>query len=274
MSENTGGVTGYIQHHLTHWQVGEGFWALHLDSLFMSFLLGSLFCFFFWVGAHRATAGTPGPLQNAVEMMLEFIDGICRDTFHGKNPIVAPMALTLFVWIFLLNLMDLVPIDLAPDTMGALGWEYFKILPSVNLNITFGLSLSVLALIIGFSFYYKGVGGFTKELLTHPFGPYLLPFNLLLNIVELLAKPISLSLRLFGNLYAAELIFILIATLTLGFGTAWGEMLTSFSGLTLLIGQTILAAVWAIFHILVVPLQAFIFMMLSVVYLSMAAEHH
>ena len=273
MSDNSG-VTGYIEHHLTHWQIGQGFWALDLDSLAMSYLLGGLFCLVFWVAARRATAGTPGPLQNAAEMMFEFIDGICRDTYHGKNPIIAPMALTIFVWVFLMNLMDLIPIDVVPDTMGALGWDYFKVLPVVNLNITFGLSLSVLALIIAFSLYYKGVGGFIKELLFHPFGPFLLPFNLLLNIVELLAKPISLSLRLFGNLYAAELIFILIATLTLGFGTAWGEMLTSATGLTLLAGQTILAAVWAIFHILVVPLQAFIFMMLTVVYLNMAAEHH
>lgn len=274
MSDNSSGVTGYIEHHLTHWQIGEGFWSLHLDSLLVSILLGGLFLLFFGMVSRRATAGVPGPLQNFVEMMVEFIDGISRDTFHGKNSLVAPMALTIFVWVFLMNFMDLIPIDLVPDTMGALGWDYFKVLPVVNLNITFGLSLSVLALIIGFSLYYKGLGGFIKELLFHPFGPWLMPFNLVLNIVELLAKPISLSLRLFGNLYAAELIFILIATLTLGFGTAWGEMLTSVSGLMLFAGQTILASIWAIFHILVVPLQAFIFMMLSVVYLSMAAEDH
>ena len=273
MSDNSG-VTGYIQHHLTHWRIGDGFWALDLDSLAVGYLLGALFCLVFWVAARRATAGTPGPLQNAVESLMEFIDGICKDTFHEKSNLVAPLALTIFVWVFLMNLMDLVPIDFAPDFMGALGWDYFKILPVVNLNVTFGLSLSVLALIIVFSLYYKGPGGYLKELLFHPFGPWLLPFNLLLNIVETLAKPISLSLRLFGNLYAAELIFILIATLTLGFGSSWGEMLTSLSGITLLIGQTILAAVWAIFHILVVPLQAFIFMMLTVVYLNMAAEHH
>lgn len=273
MAEDTG-VTTYIKHHLTNWRVGEGFWSLHMDSLAVSILLGSVFCLVMWVAARRATSGTPGPLQNTVEMMVEFVEGLVADTYHGKNPIIAPMALTIFVWVFLMNLMDLVPIDLAPETMHALGWEYFKILPTANLNITFGLSLSILGLVIGFSFYYKGASGFAKEMLLHPFGPWLLPFNLILNIVELLAKPISLSLRLFGNLYAAELIFLLIASLTLSFGTSWVEMLTSFGGLALLAGQVILATVWAIYHILVIPLQAFIFMMLSIVYLSMAAEHH
>ncbi len=267
-------VSGYIGHHLTNWQIGEGFWAIHADSLIVSILLGSLFCFVFWVGARRATAGVPGGLQNFVETMLELIDGLVKETFTHKNKLVGPLALTIFVWVFLMNLMDLVPIDVAPDTMHALGWDYFKILPTANMNVTFGLSLSILGLILIFSFRYKGAGGFAKELFTHPFGPWMAPFNLVLNIVELLAKPISLSLRLFGNLYAAELIFILIATLTLGFGTAWAEMLTSLSGLALLAGQIVLAAAWAIYHILVIPLQAFIFMMLSIVYLNMAAEHH
>lgn len=267
-------VSYYIGHHLTNWQVGEGFWTLHADSLIISFLLGALFCFIFWLAARHATAGVPGGLQNFVEMVIDLIDGLVRETFTHKNKLVAPLALTIFIWVFLMNLMDLVPIDVAPNTMYALGWEYFKILPTANMNITFGLSLAVLGLIIVFSFKYKGAGGFTKELLTHPFGPWMAPFNLILNIVELLAKPISLSLRLFGNLYAAELIFILIATLTLGFGTAWGEMLTSASGLALLFGQIVLGAAWAIYHILVIPLQAFIFMMLSIVYLNMAAEHH
>lgn len=264
----------YIGHHLTNWQVGEGFWALHVDALIVSILLGSLFCLVFWAGARRATDGVPGGLQNFVEMVIELIGGLVKDTFTHKSNLVAPLALTVFVWVFLMNLMDLVPIDLAPDTMGALGWDYFKILPTANMNVTFGLSLAVLGLILVFSVMYKGFAGFGKELLTHPFGPWLAPFNLVLNFVELLAKPISLSLRLFGNLYAAELIFILIATLTLGFGTAWGAMLTSASGLALLFGQIVLAAAWAIYHILVIPLQAFIFMMLTVVYLNMAADHH
>ena len=273
MSENSG-VTGYIEHHLTFWRVGEGFWALHLDSIAMVLLLGGLFSVTLWGISRHATAGTPGPLQNCAEMLIEFVEGLARETMPQHNPIVAPMALTLFLWILLMNLMDLVPIDVMPDIMGALGWDYFKILPTANMNITFGLSLSIFAMILGFSVYYKGAGGFVKEMLCHPFGPWLLPFNLALNLVELLAKPISLSLRLFGNLYAAELIFVLIASLTLGFGTSWAEMLTSFSGWALFLGQTALATMWAIFHILVVPLQAFIFMMLSIVYLSMATEHH
>ncbi len=272
MSENTG-ISEYIGHHLTNWRVGEGFWAIHADSLAVSVILGSIFCWVFWMVARKATAGVPGGLQTFVELMVEFIDGLVKDTYPGKNPLVAPLALTIFVWVFLMNLMDLVPIDLAPETMHALGWDYFKILPTVNLNITFGLSLSVLGLIIVFSFMYKGPGGYLKEILFHPFDHWaLVPFNMVLNIVELLAKPISLSLRLFGNLYAAELIFVLIAAMTLAYGVL--EVFTSVGGIFLLIGQIILATIWAIFHILVVPLQAFIFMMLTIVYLSMAAEHH
>lgn len=274
MSENSG-VTGYITHHLTNWSVGaeEGFWVIHADSLLMSLLLGALFSWVFWMAARKATAGVPGGLQNFAEMMVDFCNKLVADTFHGKNPLAAPLALTIFVWIFLMNLMDLVPIDVAPETMHALGWDYFKILPTVNLNITFGLSLSVLTLIIVYSLYYKGGKGYLHELFFHPFNHWsLAPFNFVLNFVELFAKPVSLSLRLFGNLYAAELIFILIATLTLSYGLF--EVFTSLGGIFLLIGQVVLAAIWAIFHILVVPLQAFIFMMLSLVYLSMAAESH
>lgn len=273
MSENSGGVTYYINHHLTHWSIGEGFWTLHADSLIVSVLLGSLFCWIFWMASRKATEGVPGGLQNFVEMMIDGMNKITKDTFHGHNPLAAPLALTLFCWIFLMNLMDLVPIDLAPETMHAMGWDYFKILPTVNMNVTFGLSLSVLALIIIYSIHYKGVKGYLHELFFHPFNHWsLAPFNFALNFVELFAKPVSLSLRLFGNLYAAELIFILIATLTLSYGIF--EVFTSIGGIALLVGQIILATIWAIFHILVIPLQAFIFMMLSLVYLSMAAESH
>lgn len=272
MSENTG-VTEYVGHHLTNWRIGEGFWAIHADSLAMSIILGSVFCWAFYVAARRATSGVPGTLQTLFEMLMEFVEGLVKDSYPGKNPLVAPLAITIFVWVFLMNFMDLVPVDLAPQAMHALGWEYFKILPTVNLNITFGLSLSIMGLIIAFSFYFKGPRGYLNEMLFHPFNHWsLTPFNFVLNIVELLAKPISLSLRLFGNLYAAELIFLLIASLTLSYGII--EVFTSFGGIFLLIGQILLATVWAIFHILVVPLQAFIFMMLSIVYLSMAAEHH
>ncbi|ABI58215.1 F0F1 ATP synthase subunit A [Alkalilimnicola ehrlichii MLHE-1] len=252
MSGNT--ALDYIQHHLTNLAVGEGYWTFHVDSLIMSFSLGALFCYLFWLGARRATAGVPSGLQNFVELMVEFVDQTTRETFQGKSRLIAPLALTIFCWIFLMNLMDLVPIDMVPSLMYAAGVDYFKILPTVDLNVTFALSISVFFLIIAYSFKGKGAGGFAKELLFHPFGPWLLPFNLILNIIELIAKPISLSLRLFGNMYAAELIFILISLLP------WWI-------------QWALGTPWAIFHILVIPLQAFIFMMLTVVYLSMANEH-
>jgi len=275
MSENSD-VTGYITHHLTNWSVGvhpEGFWTFHADSLIVAFLLGALFSWVLYIAAKRATVGVPGGLQNFVEMIVEFIDNLVSETFHGKNAMVAPLAAVIFLWVVLMNFMDLIPIDLGPGIMHALGWDYFKIVPTTNMNITFGLSISVLALIIGYSLYYKGVKGYGKELLFHPFNHWsLIWFNLVLNIVELLAKPVSLSLRLFGNLYAAELIFILIATLTIGYGVT--EIITSLGGISLFIGQVILATVWSIFHILVIPLQAFIFMMLTLVYLSMAAETH
>ncbi len=273
MAEENQSISYYINHHLTNWKVGDGFWAIHADSLIVAFLLGALFCWIFWMASRKATEGVPGGLQNFVEMSVEAIEGMVKDTFPHKNPMVAPLALTIFCWVFLMNLMDLVPIDLAPDTMHALGWDYFKILPTVNMNITFGLSLSVLGLIIIYSIMYKGTKGYLHELFFHPFNHWSLSwFNFALNIVETLAKPLSLSLRLFGNLYAAELIFILIATLTLGYGLF--EVFTSLGGIFLLVGQVILATIWAIFHILVIPLQAFIFMMLSLVYLSMAAENH
>ncbi len=258
-------ATDYIRHHLTNLRLdlttgqidssAMHFWTLHIDTLVMVFGLGAFFCYIFWLGARQATAGVPGGLQNFVEAMVEFVDKTVKETFHAESRVIAPLALTVFCWVFLMNLMDLVPIDMVPSIMSAVGVPYWKILPSVDLNLTFGLSLSVFALIIIYSTMGKGPGGFLKELLFHPFGPWLMPFNLVLNIVELAAKPISLSLRLFGNLYAAELIFILISLLP------WWI-------------QWSLGTPWAIFHILVVPLQAFIFMMLTVVYLAMAYEHH
>lgn len=258
-------ATDYIQHHLTNLNLdltegaiepgAKGFWSLHLDTLIMSFGLGALFCYIFWLAARQATAGTPGLLQNAVEAIVEFVDKTVSETFHAKSRLIAPLALTIFCWVFLANLMDLIPIDLVPSVLSALGVPYWKVLPSVDLNFTFGLSLSVLVLIIAYGIMGKGVGGFFKEFLTHPFGIWMLPFNLVLNLVEFLAKPISLALRLFGNLYAAELIFLLISLLP------WWI-------------QWALGTPWAIFHILVVPLQAFIFMVLTVVYLAMAYERH
>ena len=245
--------TEYIVHHLTNLAVGQGFWTFHLDTLFFSVVLGLAFFFLFRRVAVRASAGVPGGLQNFVEIMVEFADRQVKDTFHGKSELIAPLALTIFCWVFLWNLMDLVPVDLLPLVSSWFGVPYLRVVPSTDLNATFGLSLTVLLLIIFYSLKVKGPIGYAKEFLTHPFGPYLFPANLLLNIVEMIAKPLSLSLRLFGNLYAGEMIFILIALLP------WWI-------------QPALSLPWAIFHILVITLQAFIFMMLTIVYLSMAHE--
>lgn len=249
------GATGYIIHHLTPLSVGSGFWTLHLDTLFFSALLGGLFIWFFKSAADKATAGVPGLAQNFVEMMIEFVDTQVKDSFHGTSKLIAPLALTIFCWVFLWNFMDLFPVDILPSIGAVMGLPYLRSVPSTDLNATFAMSISVFALIIFYSIKIKGPIGFAKELLFQPFGPWLMPFNLLLKLVEEIAKPISLALRLFGNLYAGELIFILIA------------LLPSYL-------QPLLSFPWAIFHILIITLQAFIFMVLTVVYLSMAHEHH
>ena len=250
--------TEYVTHHLGHWTVGEGIWTFHLDTLFFSVVLGLAMVFVFWLAARRATAGTPGKLQNFVEVLVDFVDNSVRESFHGPREFIAPLALTIFVWIFLWNMMDLIPVDYIPlFSSQVLGIEYMRVVPSADVNAPFAISLSVLALILIYSVKGKGFGGFGREMLFHPFGKNFLlwPANLLLNLVELIAKPVSLALRLFGNLYAAELIFILIAMLP------WWI-------------QFIPGGAWAIFHILVIPLQAFIFMTLTIVYLSLAYEEH
>ncbi len=250
-----GGTTGYIVHHLTPLTVGEGFWTLHLDTLFFSAVLGALFILFFKSVAEKVTTGVPGPAQNFAEMMVEFVDQQVKDTFHGQSKLIAPLGLTIFCWVFLWNMMDLLPVDLLSLISSLMGIEYLRVVPSTDLNATFALSISVFILIIFYSIKIKGVLGFAKELTCTPFGPWMMPFNLLLKVVEEIAKPISLALRLFGNLYAGELIFILIALLP-----AFIQPLLSFP--------------WAIFHILIIVLQAFIFMVLTIVYLSMAHEDH
>lgn len=252
-----GGATEYVTHHLVHMTVGEGFWALHIDTLLVSWLLGFVFIGIFYAVARRASVEAPSGIQTAVEACVEFIDNQVSESFHGPKDFVAPLALTIFVWVFLWNLMDLIPVDLFPELLKFVGIEYIRILPSADMNATFGLSLTVLALIVIYGIKGKGWGGYAKELFCHPFGahPLLWPANLMLNIVELIAKPISLGMRLFGNLYAAEIIFILIALLPI-------------------YAQWIPGVAWAIFHILVIPLQAFIFMVLTVVYLGLAYEDH
>ena len=276
--EGPANATEYIVHHLTNLHVGEGFWNLHLDSVFYAVVLGILFAGSFRFAAVRATAGVPGRWQNFVEMMVEFVDTQVKDSFHGTSRLIAPLALTIFCWIFLMNFMDLVPVDLLPEVGVAMGIEYMKVVPTTDLNITFGMSISVFLLMIFYSIKIKGAGGFARELLFHPFGKWMMPFNLLLKVVEELAKPVSLALRLFGNLYAGELIFILIALFTLSAGghTLTETLLNLASPATIsyLVIQVILGLAWALFHVIIITLQAFIFMMLTIVYLSMAHEDH
>lgn len=262
----------YISHHLTHWTVGEGFWTLNLDTILFSILLGVGFLFFFRRAALAATTDKPSGFLSFLELLVNFVDNAVRESFPGKSQLIAPLALTIFVWVLLWNVMDIIPVDLFPAIFAAGGVEYLKIVPSADMSATFALSLSVFLLILYYSVAGKGLGGFIKELLTHPFGVWLLPFNIILNVVELLAKPLSLALRLFGNLYAGELIFILIALFTLG--NSMSEMLTSVGGWASILGHMALQFAWAVFHILVIPLQAFIFMTLTIVYLGMAYESH
>ncbi|MBB3141733.1 F0F1 ATP synthase subunit A [Halomonas sp. THAF12] len=287
MAGNTPTATSYIQHHLQNltfghhpehgWSIAQsaeeasemGFWALHLDTLGWSIALGLVFVLLFRKVALKATTGVPSGLQNFVELMVEFVDNSVKDTFHGKSQLIAPLSLTIFCWVFLMNLMDLVPVDFLPmlaQKVGAMfgadpAHVYFKVVPTTDVNATLGMALSVFALIIFYTIREKGFSGFIGELTLHPFSSpnklvqaLFIPVNFLLETVTLIAKPISLALRLFGNLYAGELIFILIAMIGL-----W---------------QLPLHFAWATFHILVITLQAFIFMMLTIVYLSMAVEKH
>jgi F-type H+-transporting ATPase subunit a len=268
----------YISHHLQNLQVcksetGEWVWnqcagnplAINVDSMFWSVFLGLVFILMFRGAAKSASAGKPGKLQAFVEIVIDFIDSSVKDTFHGKSRLIAPLALTIFVWVFFMNLMDLIPVDWIPLGAAAVGIPYMKVVPTTDVNITFGMSISVFMLIIFYSIKNKGIGGFIGELTLHPIAPplkgpgivaapFIIVFNFVLESVALLAKPLSLSLRLFGNLFAGELIFILIALLGL-----W---------------QLPLHFGWAVFHVLIVTLQAFIFMMLTVVYLALASEEH
>ncbi|EEX35642.1 F0F1 ATP synthase subunit A [Vibrio metschnikovii] len=264
----------YIQHHLTSAQVclvdgnittnygcaDAGFWTLNWDALLFSVGLGVLFLWLFYRVGKNATTGVPGKWQCFVEMLVEQVDGLVKGTFHGKDKLVAPLALTIFVWIFLMNLMDLVPVDYVPTAMTLAGVEYFKILPTVNLNITLAMAIGVMILVIAYYIKYQGFKGFVKAFTLHPINHWaLIPFNLVLETVSFLAKPVSLSLRLYGNMYAGELIFVLIA-ITYGAGFVLGGL------------GVVAHVIWAIFHVLVITLQAFIFMMLTIVYLSMASN--
>jgi F-type H+-transporting ATPase subunit a len=337
----------YIKHHLQNLTFGNhpengwgfahsaqeaaemGFWAFHVDTLFWALVLGVGFFMMFRGVAKAANSGVPTRFQSFIEMIVEFVDGSVRDTFHGTSRLIAPLALTLFVWIFFMNFMDLVPVDWLPWVASQAGVGYQKVVPTTDVNATMGMAITVFVLIIIYSLRFKGVGGFISELVMNPlnpkelgmpviFWPFIMAFNLVLELVSLLAKPVSLGLRLFGNLYAGELIFILIALVFTG-GSAWfaaglssifGEHIPAWfwivatasvfatlwlnlngtlstkhtllllavemllvGGLAFMGGQ-IMHFMWAAFHLLVITLQAFIFMMLTIVYLSMATEHH
>jgi F-type H+-transporting ATPase subunit a len=267
----------YIRHHLTNLVYGRhpdgawgfagspeeaqamGFMSINVDSMIWSTGLGIVFILIFGLAARKATSGVPGGLQNFVEMMIEFIDDNVRSIFTYTNSLIAPLALTIFVWVFLMNLMDLVPVDWIPSLAYAAGIEYMKIVPTTDPNITLGMALAVFVLVIYFSIVRKGLGGFLSELLFHPFGKWAAPVNLILEGVTLIAKPISLGLRLFGNLYAGEMIFILIALMYTG-----GLVMGVFGG--------VLQWAWAVFHVLIITLQAGIFAVLAVVYLAQAHD--
>ncbi len=267
----------YIQHHLQNLQVCRGedgwvwnhcagnFWTINVDSMVFSVILGLFLCTLFRSVARNATTGRPGKMQAFIEILVDFVDGSVKDSFHGRDRLIAPLALTLVAWVFLMNLMDLIPVDWLPFVAHAVGVEYLKVVPTTDPNITFAMSLSIFVLIIFYTIKNKGIVGFAAELTLQPLNPkelgvpmILIPlvmiFNFVLETVALLAKPLSLSLRLFGNMYAGELMFILIAMLGL-----W---------------QLPLHFLWAVFHILIITLQAYIFMILSVVYLSQAQESH
>lgn len=337
----------YIQHHLQNLTFGKtpegtwgfahsaaeakamGFWAVHVDTMFWSLLLGVIFFFLFYSVARKANSGVPSRFQVVIESVVEFVDTSVRESFHGTSRLIAPLALTLFVWIFFMNFMDLIPVDWLPSLAGFAGIHFQKVVPTTDVNATLGMAITVFILIIVYSIRFKGVGGFIGELMLNPLNPkelgmpkyvwpFVLVFNLALELITLLAKPVSLGLRLFGNLYAGELIFILIALVfTAGSGLAaaglssvFGEHIPTWfwvaatgavfatlwlnlkgklsnkktwlflflemllvGGLAFLGGQ-LMHFGWAVFHLIIVTLQAFIFMMLTIVYLSMAQQHH
>jgi len=317
---------GYILHHLTFLQYdlqkkeivegSQAFWVINLDSVIFSVLLAVAFFLMFWVAARKATSGVPGKWQNLIEMGVGFVDSQVKDAYHHGAKFVAPMALAVFFWVFLMNFMDMLPVDLLPLLAGKAGAEHLRILPSADPNITLAMSITVFVTAFIYSFVAKGFKGVGAEFLFHPFGKWLMPVNFLLKCVEELSKPISQGLRLFGNMFAGEIIFMLMACFTLGLGVpeaattmnlgaffifailaiatvvlyARGKALIATAmllGIPLLglvgwlpgagvgaYSQVVLATGWTLFHILIITLQAYIFMVLTVVYMAMAADHH
>ena len=261
----------YISHHLLNLTVKlaeNPFWTLHLDTLIVSFLVGATVFGIMAYCARHATAAAPGKLQAFVEIVVGMVDQQVRDTFHAKSELVTPLAITVFVWIFCMNAIDLIPVDFIPKILDVFGVHHFKAVPTTDPNATFAMSLTVFFLIFVFNIKHKGLGGFVHEVFTVPFGPWLAPVNFVLRVIEEAAKPVSLALRLFGNMFAGEVLFILMVLLA----GAWsGPDLGSAGSL---LGHVILSLGWGIFHILIITLQAFIFMMLTIVYLSLASESH
>ena len=325
-TEGAHDTSSYILHHLTNlkldmhtWRIdpeATGFWVLHLDSMVFSVALAAIFIFMFSIAARKATSGKPGRWQNFIEMCVEFVDSQVKDAYHHGAAFVAPMALLTGFWVFAMNFMDMLPVDLLPAIAGGIGVDHLRTVPSTDPNVAIGMSLTVFLIAFGYSFVAKGVKGVGAEFLFHPFGKWMMPVNFLLKCVEELAKPISLGLRLFGNMYAGEMIFILLASFTLSLGLPEAATTTNFTALlvsaalmvltvflfakgkallalVLLLGipiigafgwlpsalssgyaQMELATAWTLFHILIISLQAYIFMTLTTVYMAMAADHH
>ncbi len=285
--EEAPNATEYIAHHLTfltnHKPNGLlDLSVVNVDSVFFSVLLALIFGGTFIVAARRATSGTPGRMQNFVELVVTFVDAQVKGIFQGHNKLIAPLALTIFCWVLLFNVMDVLPIDLLPSAAGAAGLGHLRIVPSIDLNVVFSLSLTVFLLIIFYSIKMKGLGGFLGELSLHPFPPsgkqanivlriLCIPLNLVMELPTFIARPVSLALRLYGNMYAGEMVFVLIALLTLSSGFV---ALASVGGWLSVVGSVLLGLVWTAFDLFVGLLQAFIFMMLTIVYLSQASEHH
>lgn len=257
-------TSGYIQHHLEFLKTGDSFWNIHIDTLFFSVLSGVIFLFLFYKVATKATSGVPGKLQCLVEILVEWVDGIVKENFYGPRNVIAPLGLTIFCWVFIMNTIDLIPVDFLPQIGNLFGIHYLRAVPTADISATLGMSICVFFLILFYTVKSKGVSGLVKEYTLHPFNHWVfIPVNFILESVTLLAKPISLAFRLFGNMYAGELIFILIAVMYSA------NMAIAALGIPLQLA-------WAIFHILIVTLQAFIFMMLTIVYLSIAynkADH-
>jgi F-type H+-transporting ATPase subunit a len=274
----SGGVTGYIKHHLTHYTLDTGhgaFWSVHIDSIIFTLVISFIFILVLSAAARHATSGVPGKLQAAVEMLVEFVDGMVKDTYHGSNKFIAPLAITIFCIVFLENFMDILPVDALPAAAKLFGVEHLRTVATADLNTTVGMALGVFLLIQWVGITHKGFGVFVGEWFTAPFHAHntalkilLAPINFAFRVIEEVVRPLSLSMRLFGNMYAGELIFLLIACFTLG--AALNHLSTYFLGLA----QFGAGVVWTVFHYLIITLQAFIFMVLTIVYVGISAEKH